>query len=416
MSARRRSRRAPCCISTWPRLSTGTLPTPTWTRVSLFVEARVAWRPIEVDGLSGAVDAQQTDLLRWSSSPDEDQRPRSCSTWKPSQSGEAPDRSVPYAAGGCRQSRWLVAQDRPKATSRCRRKLPHWDYQTTVELAAPVSVDRRAVTEACRLDFEVVWRCWSWRGRITPTPSSLQHDLELPMSDTFDLAVEIAPGRGPNLGAASPWRHCWSSPTPGHSTASLRSTPEASSGGPANGPTSKAWVPSSQLTPWTSRRSDSTRGAGWQLRIDLTDPEARFMSAARLTLNSGHPAIERLLNGAKDDGTEQLLRALNWDVTRQMVQAALASDEVQVSTSIPRRPPLPESSGTFSDESGRSRASQLSKDRNRTDPARIEVHLQHHSGLLRDRRNTSLPATSQGSRTRTDCGAVRSQSRTISPD
>ena len=60
----------------------------------------------------------------------------------------------------------------------------------------------------------------------------------------------------------------------------------------------------------------------------MTDPDARFMSAARLTLNSGHPAIERLLNGAKDDGTEQLLRTLNWDVTRQMVQAALESDDV----------------------------------------------------------------------------------------
>ena len=65
--------------------------------------------------------------------------------------------------------------------------------------------------------------------------------------------------------------------------------------------------------------------AGWQFRIDLSDPEARFMSSARLTLNSGHAAIVRLLAGAKDEGTEQLLRTLNWDVTRQMVLRGLGS-------------------------------------------------------------------------------------------
>ena len=68
--------------------------------------------------------------------------------------------------------------------------------------------------------------------------------------------------------------------------------------------------------------------AGWELRVDLTDPDARFMSAARLTLNSGNAAISRMLKGEKDDRTDQLLRTLNWDVTRQLVFLGLETEEV----------------------------------------------------------------------------------------
>ena len=108
------------------------------------------------------------------------------------------------------------------------------------------------------------------------------------------------------------------------------------------------------------------------------------MSAARLTLNSGHPAIERLLRGAKDEGTEQLLRTLNWDVTRQMVQAALECEEVigldidpETTTTVAG------SSATCSDGSGRSESPATLQGWHRTDPSRIEVHLQHHSRLLK---------------------------------
>jgi hypothetical protein len=122
--------------------------------------------------------------------------------------------------------------------------------------------------------------------------------------------------------------------------------------------------------------------AGWQFKIDLSDPEARFMSAARLTLNSGHPAIVRLLAGSRDAGSEQLLRTLNWDITRKMVQAALACDDVG---GLEIDPDDTTVAGVLRNLLGRLwQLESVATIRHwqQTDPRRIEVHVQHQARLL----------------------------------
>jgi hypothetical protein len=123
--------------------------------------------------------------------------------------------------------------------------------------------------------------------------------------------------------------------------------------------------------------------AGWELRVELVDPDARFMSVARLTLNSGHPAIGKLLRGEKDEGTDQLLRTLNWDITRQMAYLALQSDDV---AALEVDPDALSVAGVLRNllgaiwplESVVTLRHWLGHQ-----PNRIEVHLQHHSGLLK---------------------------------
>jgi hypothetical protein len=262
------------------------------------------------------------------------------------------------------------------------KEVAHWDYQTTVELAAPVSVDRKGVTEACRLDFGSGLAVLVLARSNHTNAELVAAHLELPMSETFDLAVEIALD-GSELGGRLTLETLLvvTDPRPLD-----RLAPQHAG--------SILW----RTSQWTDLEGVGTQfptdtldfkavgldpGAGWQLRIDMTDPEARFMSAARLTLNSGHPAIERLLNGAKDDGTEQLLRALNWDVTRQMVHTALASDEV---AGLELDPETTTVAGVLRNLLGRIwpvESIATLQHWNRTEPARIEIHLQHHAGLLR---------------------------------
>jgi len=202
------------------------------------------------------------------------------------------------------------------------------------------------------------------------------------MSERFDLAIEFAL-EGSELGGRLTLE-----------TLLVVSDPKPLSNLAPSQPGSILWRTSS----WTDLEGIGTQfptdtldfkaagldaDAGWQLKIDLSDPDARFMSAVRLTLNSGHPAIERLLSGAKDEGTDQLLRTLNWDVTRQMVEAAVRSEDVAwidvdlegTSVAVVLRNllgriwPL-EAPGTLL---------QWLND----DPARIESHLQHYSRLLK---------------------------------
>jgi hypothetical protein len=122
--------------------------------------------------------------------------------------------------------------------------------------------------------------------------------------------------------------------------------------------------------------------AGWQFRIDLSDPDARFMSAARLTLNSGHPAIVRLLAGAKDPGTEQLLRTLNWDITRQMVLAGLDCDDVMGLDIDPDATSVAAVLRNLLDRIWPTVSTATLRQWRHTDPSRIEIHLQHNVKLV----------------------------------
>jgi hypothetical protein len=107
------------------------------------------------------------------------------------------------------------------------------------------------------------------------------------------------------------------------------------------------------------------------------------MSAVRLTLNSKHPAIEQLLQGSKEDGTQQLLRTLNWDVTRQLAQVALRSDEV-VELDVDFEDVTV--AGVLRNLLGRiwpHENTDTLRNWQHESPQRIEVRLQHVGGLLK---------------------------------
>lgn len=274
---------------------------------------------------------------------------------------------------------WLLSS--PEGDVVLPKEVPHWDYQTTLELAAPVSVDRRVVTEECHLDWSTGLAILVMARSNHTNAELLGARFEVPMSDTFDLAVKFQLA-GDELGGRLTLE-----------TLLVVTDP----------------MPLDRLAPqhpgsivWRQRRWSDLEGVGtqfptdtmdfkatglpadaaWQFRLDLSDPNARFMSAARLTLNSGHPAIARLLAGAKDPATEQLLRTLNWDVTRQMVQSALECDDVEgldvdfEATSV---------AGVLRNLLARiwpTVSTATLRQWRKSDPARIEVHLQHNSKLV----------------------------------
>lgn len=260
-------------------------------------------------------------------------------------------------------------------------EVPHWDYQTILELAAPVSVDRLAVTQACHLDRTSGLAVLVMVKSSHTNAEVLAARLDLPMADTFDLAVELRL-EGDVLGGRLALN-----------TLLVVTDPKPLDRLAPQHPGSIIW----RTNRFTDLEGVGTQfptdtmdfksvgldpDAGWQFKIDLTDPEARFMSAARLTLNSGHPAIVRLLAGAKDAGTEQLLRTLNWDITRQMVYAALESDDV---AGLDIDAEAASVSGVLRNLLGRIWPTVSTATLRRwrmSDPARIEVRLQHNVKLV----------------------------------
>ena len=261
------------------------------------------------------------------------------------------------------------------------KEVPHWDYQTVLELAAPVSVDRTSVTDTCRLDRASGLAVLVLARSNHTNAELLAARLDLPMSETFDLAVELRL-EGVELGGRLTLE-----------TLLVVTDPKPLDRRAPQHPGSIVW----RRTHWTDLEGVGTQfptdtldfrtagldaDAGWQFKIDLSDPAARFMSSARLTLNSGHAAMARLLTGAKDTGTEQLLRTLNWDVTRQMVQGALASDDV---AGLDIDPEATSVAGVLRNLVGRIwplESIATLRSWTRSDPARIEVHLQQHARLL----------------------------------
>lgn len=262
------------------------------------------------------------------------------------------------------------------------REIPHWDYQTVLELAAPVLVDRGAVTAACQLEWDsglsvlVIARSSHTKAEIVAAK------LDVPLSETFDLAIELQLD-GRELGGRLTLETLLVSKTPKpigplapHHPGSIlwrRSHWSSLEGIGAQFPT--------ETIDFTATGRDPR--AGWALHIDLGDPEALFMSSTRLILNSGHPAIGKLLRGEKDDGTSQLLRTLHWDITRQMIHAALQSDEV---AGLDTDPETVSVAGIL-----RNLLASVWPLHNvvtlqnwfHNEPSRIEVHLQDHCGLLK---------------------------------
>jgi hypothetical protein len=207
-------------------------------------------------------------------------------------------------------------------------ELPHWDYQTVLEMAASVSVNRNEVLKACELGeasrLSVLVMAHSDHTR---TERSVAFEA-IPPQDAFDLRIQFnLPGgelggrltldtylvvsHADPLGKLAPTH-------PGSILWRSRTRTELE-GVRAQFPTEASDF--SKTYPLYS-------AAAWVLDIDMSDVDALFMAAARLNVNSGHPAVGKLLESAPDEGTAQLWRTLRWDVTRQMVGMGLAHGDV----------------------------------------------------------------------------------------
>ena len=262
------------------------------------------------------------------------------------------------------------------------KEMRHWDYQTVLRLAAPISVDRRAVVDACQLDWDSGLAVVVLARSSRTNAEYVARRMEVPLSDRFDLAVELNL-EGRELGGRLTLE-----------TLLLSTKPQALGRLSPHSPGSILWRCShwsdlegygSQFPTDSADFAETGRDpkAGWELRIDLSEPEARFMTAVRLTMNSGHPAVLKLLRGEKDDGTEQLLRTLNWDVTRQMVQMAIQSDDVagldvdEYAVSV---------AGVLRNLVARyfpNDSSATLREWLQHDLSRIEIRLQHQCGILK---------------------------------
>jgi hypothetical protein len=203
-----------------------------------------------------------------------------------------------------------------------------WDYQTVLEFTGLLSIARTAVLEACQLGNQsglsvLVTAHSDWTSTEQTVGLLELGDLDVIDADLrFQLPGEQLGGRltlNTILVASNP-------------------VPE--------GPLAPAQVGSILWRTQHRTRLQGTTGqfptdavdfkklypedpeAGWVLTIEMNDLDALFTSAARLTVNSGHPDIQQLLAGSGDPQADLLSRTMRWDVTRQMVMLALTSDDV----------------------------------------------------------------------------------------
>lgn len=261
-------------------------------------------------------------------------------------------------------------------------EMSHWDYQTVLELSAPVAIDRRTVTEACQLSWESGLAVLVMARSSHTNTEIVASRLEVPLSDNFDLAIEISL-EGRELGGRLTLETLLVTTNP-NPTGSLAPRHAGSILWRKSHWTDLEGIGAQFPTDTVdfAQTGRDTR-AGWELRIELGDPDASFMSAARLTLNSGHPAIAKLLRGEKDEGTYQLLRTLNWDITRQMVRLALKSEEVTILEVDPEALSVAGILRNLLASIWPLQSVITLRHWFEHDPSRIEVHLQHHCGLLK---------------------------------
>ena len=261
-------------------------------------------------------------------------------------------------------------------------ELSHWDYQTVLHLAAPISVDRRLVTQSCELEMDsglaVLVTAHSDHTR-TEMPVL---ELEVPMQDEFDLALQLELA-GDRLGGRLTLNSMLVATDPRPQSDLSPSMPGAILWRAAHRTHLQgigAQFPTDASDFRVIRRHDPT--AGWALEVDTNDLDAKFMAAARLTLNSAHPVIERLLQGHSSEEVAQLRRTLHWDVTRQLVLRALRHDEIVTSDFDPEATSV---GGVLRNLLGTiwpTDSPVTVRGWWESDPARIEVRLQSHCGLV----------------------------------
>lgn len=261
-------------------------------------------------------------------------------------------------------------------------ELDHWDYQTTLDLSAAVYVDRNAVATACGLGID------SGLAVLVTAHSDFTRTeqrvcvLEIPQQHAFDLAVRVELA-GDQLGGRLTLRTSLvvtnprpvSELAPSHAGSIIWRAEQRThlQGIGAQFPTD-----ASDFTITRPSQAD----AGWELRVEMSDLDALFISAARLTLNSACLPVQKLLEGGLDDQTEQLRRTLRWDVTRQMVDLALGSEDVLTAEFDPDATSV---GGVLRNVLARvwpQESPTTIRSWWKDDPSRVELQLQSHCGLV----------------------------------
>jgi hypothetical protein len=256
-----------------------------------------------------------------------------------------------------------------------------WDYLAELALSAVLEVDANAVRAACHLgeasELRVVVTATSsttkMRGPVALAPvvpgpipldvRMLGHELGGRLAlDTLVVACDVqrTDALSPRAKGSILWRDRRTTWLEGES---------------ARFPTEVADLGGAPFF---------TPGALWYLDVRSDDLDASALGGVRLVLNENHPTMARVLAGDASPEANATLSALRWDVARQLVDAALDSNE------------FVERGGVFEEETLGSMLSAVLalhwpgespralRQLRRTEPARFERELQDRAGLLRD--------------------------------
>jgi hypothetical protein len=204
--------------------------------------------------------------------------------------------------------------------------LDDWDYMTTLELSAAVTVSTNRILETCQLGPATsMWLVVSARSDHTRVEDRVAL-IDVPAGATAEIPVQLKlPGA--HLGRRLTLR-----------TDLVINQPEPLGRLAPTRPGSILWTQShdcdlqgtgSQFPTSCADFRTRIRGheAGWELTVDLSEPDARFDASVRLTLNTSSPLVAKMLQDVDSEPDKHMRRILHWDITRQLVLAALRCEE-----------------------------------------------------------------------------------------
>lgn len=221
---------------------------------------------------------------------------------------------------------WLIATS--SGGQPLSQAIDHWDYQRELHLACSMRIERSRLLETCELGDQTTLEILVTTESEATRAQEVLTRVEVPPSYTVDLDVTgVHPGS------------CSGGMLSVH-TVLVATDPRPLSTLAASRPGSILWkvrhrtalegigaqFPTGAEDFSGTARADSR--AGWELQIDLSDPDASAMAAIRLTLNSGMDQVRTLLDESGGTQGDLVRRMLTWDITRQMVHAALRNEEV----------------------------------------------------------------------------------------
>lgn len=202
-----------------------------------------------------------------------------------------------------------------------------WDYKTTLELSGSLTIRRGSLVKECHLETDSSLAVLvSVHSSRTRTERRVEL-IDVPVADDLLVTAKFCLV-GDELGGTLAIR-----------TYLVATNPIPTDDLAASRPGSILWQEEhrtrlegigSMFPTYAVDFSSTNRrsGAGWRLRVDTSRPDALFNGAVYLELNSGMPAVMKVMQGATDKDSIRLAKVMKWDVTRQLVLQGLASDDV----------------------------------------------------------------------------------------